>query len=140
MTLFWIFCAVLLLLALPFVVWPLWRKSAANNDVLRDAANLEILRDQAAELEADLNNSLLTQDAFEQGRRELQVRLLDEVRTGLDREYRPDGYNIGLNNGVAAGQTVMHVHMHLIPRYAGDATAPRGGVRWIFPDKAAYWK
>lgn len=81
MTLFWIFCAVLLLLALPFVVWPLWRKSAANNDVLRDAANLEILRDQAAELEADLNNSLLTQDAFEQGRRELQVRLLDEVRT-----------------------------------------------------------
>lgn len=81
MTLFWIYCAVLLSAALPFVVWPLWRKTAANNDVLRDAANLEILRDQASELEADLNNSLLTQESFEQGRRELQVRLLDEVKT-----------------------------------------------------------
>lgn len=81
MTLFWILCAALLVLALSFLVWPLWRKSAANNDVLRDAANLEILRDQASELEADLNNSLLTQEAFEQGRRELQVRLLDEVKS-----------------------------------------------------------
>lgn len=72
--------------------------------------------------------------------RAAMLALLDEVRTGLDREYRPDGYNIGLNNGAAAGQTVMHVHMHLIPRYAGDAADPRGGVRWIFPDKAAYWK
>ncbi len=81
MTLFWIFCAVLLIAALPFVVWPLWSKTAANNDVLRDAANLEILRDQASELESDLSNSLLTQESFEQGRRELQVRLLDEVKT-----------------------------------------------------------
>lgn len=81
MTLFWILCAVLLIVALAFVVWPLWRQSGKNNDVLRDAANLEILRDQASELEADLNNQLLTQEAFEQGRRELQVRLLDEVKT-----------------------------------------------------------
>ncbi len=81
MTLFWILSAVLLMVALPFVVWPLWRKSVENSDVLRDAANLEILRDQATELEADLQNSLLTQEAFEQGRRELQVRLLDEVKT-----------------------------------------------------------
>lgn len=81
MTSFWIYCAVLLIVALPFVVWPLWHKKDANNDVLRDAANLEILRDQASELEADLNNSLLTQESFEQGRRELQVRLLDEVKT-----------------------------------------------------------
>jgi cytochrome c-type biogenesis protein CcmH len=81
MTLFWIFTAVLLLAALPFVVWPLLRKTATNNDVLRDAANLEILRDQASELEADLSNSLLSQESFEQGRRELQVRLMDEVKT-----------------------------------------------------------
>ena len=81
MTLFWILCAVMLLVALSFLLWPLLRKSAANNDVLRDAANLEILRDQANELEADLNNSLLTQESFEQGRRELQVRLLDEVKS-----------------------------------------------------------
>ncbi len=81
MTLFWILSAVLLIAALPFVVLPLWRKSAANNDVLRDAANLEILRDQSAELDADLQNSLLTQDAYDQGKRELQVRLLEEVKT-----------------------------------------------------------
>lgn len=82
MTLFWIVCAVLLIVALLFVALPLWRASAKNNDVLRDAANLEILRDQAAELEADLNNGLLTQEAYEQGKRELQARLLEEVRTG----------------------------------------------------------
>jgi cytochrome c-type biogenesis protein CcmH len=81
MTLFWIVCAVLLIVALLFVALPLWRASAKNNDVLRDAANLEILRDQAAELEADLNNGLLTQAAYEQGRRELQARLVEEVRT-----------------------------------------------------------
>lgn len=81
MTLFWIFTAALLLVALPFVVWPLWCKTATNNDVLRDAANLEILRDQANELEADLSNSLLSQESFEQGRRELQVRLMDEVKS-----------------------------------------------------------
>ncbi len=80
MTLFWILCAALLALALSFLVWPLWRKSSADNQVLRDAANLEILRDQASELEADLKSGLLTQDAFEQGKRELQARLLEEVK------------------------------------------------------------
>ena len=81
MTLFWILSAVLLIVALTFVVLPLWRQSAVNNDVLRDAANLEILRDQSAELDADLQNGLLTQEAYDQGKRELQVRLLDEVKT-----------------------------------------------------------
>ncbi|OGU00120.1 MAG: HIT family hydrolase [Geobacteraceae bacterium GWB2_52_12] len=52
----------------------------------------------------------------------------------------PDGYNIGINDGPAAGQTVMHMHIHLIPRYAGDTNDPRGGVRWIMPVKAPYWK
>jgi cytochrome c-type biogenesis protein CcmH len=80
MTLFWIFCAVLLLTAMLFIALPLWRNAASNNDVLRDAANLGILRDQSAELEADLSNGLLTQDAYEQGKRELQVRLMDEVK------------------------------------------------------------
>ena len=72
--------------------------------------------------------------------RRAMLKLLDEVKAMLDREHKPDGYNIGINNGVAAGQTVMHLHIHLIPRYVGDATEARGGVRWIFPDKAAYWK
>jgi len=66
--------------------------------------------------------------------------LLEEVRRIIVEKHRPDGFNIGVNDGAAAGQTVMHLHVHLIPRYAGDAAEPRGGVRWIFPDKAAYWE
>ena len=62
------------------------------------------------------------------------------IKKQLDQELTPDGYNIGINDGLAAGQTVMHLHVHLIPRYAGDCTDPRGGVRWIFPEKAVYWK
>lgn len=65
--------------------------------------------------------------------------LLAEVRTALLAEFQPDGFNIGINEGTAAGQTVMHSHLHLIPRYRGDQPDPRGGVRWIFPDKARYW-
>ncbi len=61
------------------------------------------------------------------------------LKTEIDQEFTPDGYNIGINDGLAAGQTVMHLHVHLIPRYKGDCTDPRGGVRWIFPEKAAYW-
>jgi diadenosine tetraphosphate (Ap4A) HIT family hydrolase len=71
--------------------------------------------------------------------RQSMLKLLDEVKAMLDSEHKPDGYNIGINNGPAAGQTVMHLHMHLIPRYAGDRPDPRGGVRWVIPEKAAYW-
>ena len=66
--------------------------------------------------------------------------LLAAARSRLLESHRPDGFNIGINDGAAAGQTVMHLHIHLIPRYAGDVADPRGGVRWIFPDKAPYWK
>ena len=65
--------------------------------------------------------------------------LLDQAKATLDTKYSPSGFNIGVNDGTAAGQTVMHVHIHLIPRYKGDADDPRGGVRWIFPRKAEYW-
>ena len=65
--------------------------------------------------------------------------LLDWCRGELKARHRPAGFNIGINDGEAAGQTVMHLHIHLIPRYAGDKPDPRGGVRWIFPDKADYW-
>ena len=65
--------------------------------------------------------------------------LLDKARTELEGSCRPDGYNIGINDGPAAGQTVPHLHIHLIPRYRGDKADPRGGVRWLFPEKADYW-
>ena len=65
--------------------------------------------------------------------------LLDKAKIVLQDELNPDGYNIGINDGPAAGQTVPHLHMHLIPRYKGDLDDPRGGVRWIIPEKAKYW-
>ena len=65
--------------------------------------------------------------------------LLDKAKLDLENEFKPDGYNIGINDGPAAGQTVPHLHIHLIPRYAGDRADPRGGVRWIIPEKADYW-
>ena len=65
--------------------------------------------------------------------------LLARAKRQLDEEFHPAGYNVGINDGPAAGQTVPHLHIHLIPRYVGDQSDPRGGVRWIFPDKAAYW-
>lgn len=71
--------------------------------------------------------------------REALYDLLAQVKIELQEKYNPDGFNIGINEGAAAGQTVMHLHIHLIPRYSGDLPDPRGGVRWIFPDKAAYW-
>jgi diadenosine tetraphosphate (Ap4A) HIT family hydrolase len=65
--------------------------------------------------------------------------MVREVRAMLIQKYRPDGLNIGLNDGPAAGQTVMHTHIHLIPRWVGDVPDARGGVRWIMPVKARYW-
>ena len=65
--------------------------------------------------------------------------LLAAAKANVDAEFKPDGYNIGINDGPAAGQTVPHLHIHLIPRYKGDMPDPRGGVRWIIPDKADYW-
>jgi diadenosine tetraphosphate (Ap4A) HIT family hydrolase len=65
--------------------------------------------------------------------------LLTTMRKKLFHEKKADGFNIGINDGEAAGQTVFHLHIHLIPRYSGDITDPRGGVRWIFPEKAVYW-
>ena len=64
--------------------------------------------------------------------------LLDEAKALLDESHAPSGYNIGINVGEAAGQTVMHMHIHLIPRYAGDVANPRGGVRSVIPEKQLY--
>lgn len=64
---------------------------------------------------------------------------LRKAKNDIYTDLNPDGFNVGINDGVAAGQTVMHLHIHLIPRFLGDMDDPRGGVRWIFPDKAKYW-
>jgi diadenosine tetraphosphate (Ap4A) HIT family hydrolase len=61
--------------------------------------------------------------------------LVDEAKALLDVRYQPDGYNLGINVGKAAGQTIAHAHVHLIPRYCGDVEIPRGGVRGVIPDK-----
>jgi len=65
--------------------------------------------------------------------------LVRDARLRLQDEFEPCGFNIGLNDGAAAGQTIMHMHIHIIPRYTGDREDPRGGVRWVIPDKARYW-
>jgi diadenosine tetraphosphate (Ap4A) HIT family hydrolase len=77
-------------------------------------------------------------EATAQERVEL-LAVLDAAKLGLDEEFAPPAFNIGINDGPAAGQTVPHLHIHLIPRYIGDRIDPRGGVRWIIPDKADYW-
>ena len=70
--------------------------------------------------------------------KEAMLTLMEECKDILDEKYKPDGYNIGLNCGVEAGQTIMHLHMHLIPRYEGDIDDPTGGVRGVIPDKRVY--
>jgi len=68
------------------------------------------------------------------------LRLLNLARIEIAQQFKPAGYNVGINDGAAAGQTVAHLHIHLIPRYPGDRDDPRGGVRWVLPEKAAYWQ
>lgn len=66
------------------------------------------------------------------------LNLADSVKRILEERYHPDGYNIGINVGEAAGQSIFHVHIHLIPRYQGDVPSPRGGVRGVIPTKQNY--
>ena len=66
--------------------------------------------------------------------------LVADARHQLQQRFHPDGFNIGVNDGQAAGQTVMHAHIHIIPRYSGDRDDPRGGIRWVVPSKARYWR
>ena len=65
--------------------------------------------------------------------------LVNPVREVLAEQFAPDAFNLGVNAGRAAGQTIQHVHLHVIPRYVGDVAEPRGGVRWVLPETARYW-
>lgn len=64
--------------------------------------------------------------------------LLKEAKAIIDKDFKPDGYNIGVNDGEAAGRSIHHLHIHLIPRYIGDVENPRGGVRYVIPMKGNY--
>ena len=64
--------------------------------------------------------------------------LVKDVKKILEEKFKPDGFNIGINNGEKAGQTVFHAHIHVIPRYSGDVDNPRGGVRHVIPGKGDY--
>jgi diadenosine tetraphosphate (Ap4A) HIT family hydrolase len=61
--------------------------------------------------------------------------LIGQERTKIVAEFHPDGFNIGVNDGSAAGQSIGHTHWHLIPRYRGDHPDPRGGVRHVIPTR-----
>ena len=78
-------------------------------------------------------------DASEEERQALTA-ALENARDKILEQHRPDGFNIGVNSGEAAGQTIFHLHVHLIPRYKGDQEDPRGGVRRLIPTKARYWE
>lgn len=66
------------------------------------------------------------------------ILILNEVKKVIQKQFNPDGFNVGININEAAGQTVPHVHIHLIPRYTGDVAEPRGGVRGVIPSKQSY--
>jgi diadenosine tetraphosphate (Ap4A) HIT family hydrolase len=68
------------------------------------------------------------------------IAAIDRARDLLASRHHPDGFNIGINVGEAAGQTVFHLHVHVIPRYRGDVADPRGGVRHVIPAKGNYLK
>jgi diadenosine tetraphosphate (Ap4A) HIT family hydrolase len=79
-------------------------------------------------------------DFFDSTKEELEAitALLWRVKRMLDADHSPDGYNIGVNCGIPSGQTIMHLHVHLIPRYSGDMDDPTGGVRGVIPAKQKY--
>ena len=76
-------------------------------------------------------------EATDEERIEL-MSVVADARAAIERIHQPDGYNLGVNIGHAAGQTILHLHVHVIPRYHGDVPAPRGGVRHVIPEKADY--
>ena len=79
-------------------------------------------------------------DVFEATPEELRAlaELTRRVREFVAEEYASDGYNIGINRGRAAGQSIMHMHVHFIPRYSGDRRDPKGGIRGVIPKKQKY--
>lgn len=114
-----------------------------NSDIVIEKKSYYVIRDR---FPVSLGHSLIipkrhVASLFELTTEEFNAlhELLHITKQQLDTQYQPAGYNVGVNVGEAAGQTVFHLHVHVIPRYTGDQADPRGGVRWIFPEKADYW-
>lgn len=82
----------------------------------------------------------LRKDYFElsDNQKSVLATTIEKAKKLIEEKHTPDGYNIGMNCGEAAGQTVFHFHCHVIPRYIGDLENPRGGVRGVIPSKMAY--
>ena len=78
-------------------------------------------------------------DATDEEQAEI-LRAIALVQKEIETRHTPHGYNIGFNEGWAAGQTVDHLHVHVIPRYEDDVPDPRGGIRWVIPERAPYWE
>jgi diadenosine tetraphosphate (Ap4A) HIT family hydrolase len=78
-------------------------------------------------------------EATPEERQHLTAAIADVHRI-IQELHQPAGFNVGFNDGPAAGQTVGHLHIHVIPRYDGDVPDPRGGIRLVIPDKARYWE
>jgi diadenosine tetraphosphate (Ap4A) HIT family hydrolase len=64
--------------------------------------------------------------------------LIKKTKEIIDKKYHPDSYNIGINEGIYAGRTIDHLHIHIIPRYKGDVDNPKGGIRNVIPGKGSY--
>jgi len=79
-------------------------------------------------------------DYFESTKEEIEGlnELLFQTKDFIKKKYNPDGFNVGINSGKDAGQTIFHMHIHLIPRYKNDVDNPRGGVRGVIPSKKKY--
>ena len=79
-------------------------------------------------------------DYFESTKEEIEGlnELLFQTKDFIKKKYNPDGFNVGINSGKDAGQTIFHMHIHLIPRYKNDVDNPRGGVRGVIPSKKEY--
>jgi len=111
-----------------------WLASNAHAFAIRDGHPVSIGHTLVVTRRGDVESWV---DATREERQAL-LDLVDVVWGQLDAEYHPDGYNIGINIGPAAGQTIPHLHVHVIPRYLGDVDDPRGGVRHVIPGRGNY--
>ncbi len=120
----------------PFCKIPVVRILAANEHAIAFADGFPISKGHTLVVPLRHSTSIFDLPANEQAS---LWELVGKVRLQLAEAEHPDGFNIGVNDGTAAGQTVNHGHIHIIPRYTGDVVEPRGGIRWIIPEKARYW-